>query len=163
MHHFIAIAALATLLAAGHAAAQGASVGFDAGERDADTPVEVTAERLDVNQTEGTAIFTGNVVVVQGDLRMTADRVRVEYGTTEPREIERIYAFDNVILISPTEMAEGEEAVYEVATQIVVMTGDVLLTQDLSVVSGDTLTIDLDTGGGVVEGNVRTLLRTGGN
>jgi lipopolysaccharide export system protein LptA len=76
----------------------------------------VTADRLDVNQTDGTAIFTGNVVVVQGELTLTAARVRVEYGETEPREIERIYAFDNVVLVSPTEAAEGDEAVYEVAT-----------------------------------------------
>jgi lipopolysaccharide export system protein LptA len=155
-------AALILLFAAGSALAQ-ASVGFDTGDRDAETPVEVTADRLDVNQTDGIAVFTGNVVVVQGDLRLTADRVRVEYGLTEPREIERIHAFDNVILVSPTEMAEGAEAVYQLATDTIVMTGDVILTQELNVVSGDTLTIDLETGSGIVEGRVRTLLRTGGN
>ena len=153
-------AALALLLATGAAHAQ-ASVGFDTGDRDPDAPVEVTADRLDVNQTDGTAIFTGNVVVVQGDLRMTADRVRVEYGETTPREIARIHAFDNVTLVSPTETAEGAEAVYEVASETVVMTGDVVLTQELNVVSGEMLTIDLVTGEGVVEGRVRTLLRTG--
>lgn len=163
MHLLFGPAAFALLLAAGPALGQGANIGFDTGERDATTPVEVTAERLDVNQTDGTAVFTGNVVVVQGDLRLSADRVRVEYGDTEPREIQRIHAFDNVILVSPSETAEGQEAVYEVATQTVVMTGDVLLTQELNIVSGDRLTIDLDAGGGVVEGRVRTILRTGGN
>ena len=100
---------------------------------------------------------------LQGDLQLTADRVRVEYGDSEPREIERIHAFDNVTLISPTEAAEGQEAVYEVATQTVVMTGDVVLTQELNAVSGDRLVIDLETGAGVVEGRVRTVLRSGGN
>jgi lipopolysaccharide export system protein LptA len=161
VHHPKGIAALALILAAGAALAQ-TSVGFDAGDRDPDEPVEVTADRLDVNQTDGTAVFTGNVVVVQGDLTLTADRVRVEYGETQPREIERIFAFDNVVLVSPTETAEGAEAVYERATETVVMIGDVVLTQELNVVSGDVLTIDLVTGEGVVEGRVRTLLRTGG-
>jgi lipopolysaccharide export system protein LptA len=43
------------------------------------------------------------------------------------------------------------------------MTGNVLLTQELNAVSGDRLSIDLETGTGVVEGRVRTVLRSGGN
>lgn len=156
-----AIAALA--LTAGAAVAQGANVSFGTQPHDSDQPVEVTADRLDVNQTDGTATFAGNVVVVQGELTLTAARVLVEYGDTEPREIERIHAFDDVTLISPTEKAEGDEAVYEVTSRSVLMTGNVLLTQELNVVSGERLTIDLDTGTGVVEGRVRTILRSGGN
>lgn len=159
----LASAALALVLAAGPALSQGANVAFGTGARDPDAPVEVTADRLDIDQTAGTAIFEGNVVVVQGGLQLTADRVRVEYGDSEPREIARIHAFDNVTLVSPTEAAEGQEAVYEVATQTVVMTGEVLLTQELNAVSGDRLVIDLATGAGVVEGRVRTVLRTGGD
>jgi lipopolysaccharide export system protein LptA len=159
--HPFAAAVVALALQAGAAAAQQANVAFDAAEHDTTQPVEVTADRLDLDQTDGTAIFTGNVVVVQGDLTLTAGRVRVEYGQTEPREIERIHAFDNVVLVSPTEAAEGDEAVYEVASREVLLTGNVLLTQELNAVSGDRLTIDLDTGTGVVEGRVRTILRSG--
>jgi lipopolysaccharide export system protein LptA len=153
----------AFLLMTSPAFAQGASVAFGTDEYDPDQPVEVTADRLDVSQTDGTATFEGNVVVVQGELTLTAGRVLVEYGNTEPREIERIHAFDNVVLVSPNETAEGAEAVYEVASRSVVMSGDVLLTQELNVVSGDRLTIDLETGTGLVEGRVRTILRSGGN
>lgn len=162
MTHRIAALIVALSLQAGAATAQQANVSFGTEEHDTTQPVEVTSDRLDVDQTDGTAIFTGNVVVVQGELTLTAERVRVEYGETEPREIERIYAFENVVLVSPTEAAEGDEAVYEVATRTVLMTGNVLLTQELNAVSGDTLTIDLDTGTGVVEGRVRTILRSGG-
>ena len=162
MTHRIAALIVALSLQAGAATAQQANVSFGTEEHDTTQPVEVTSDRLDVDQTDGTAIFTGNVVVVQGELTLTAERVRVEYGETEPREIERIYAFANVVLVSPTEAAEGDEAVYEVATRTVLMTGNVLLTQELNAVSGDTLTIDLDTGTGVVEGRVRTILRSGG-
>ena len=158
---FVVLVAL--LLMANAAAAQSANVSFGTEQHNADQPVEVTADRLDVNQTDGTATFEGNVVVVQGELTLTAGRVLVEYGTTQPREIERIHAFGNVVLVSPTEAAEGDEAVYEVASRSVVMTGNVLLTQELNVVSGEKLTIDLDTGTGLVEGRVRTILRSGGN
>jgi lipopolysaccharide export system protein LptA len=148
---------------AGPVAAQEANVAFGTEPHDSTQPVEVTADRLDVNQTDGTATFTGNVVVVQGELTLTAGRVLVEYGESEPREIERILAYENVTLVSPTEAAEGDEAIYEVASRSVVMTGNVLLTQELNAVTGERLTIDLDTGTGVVEGRVRTILRSGGD
>jgi lipopolysaccharide export system protein LptA len=150
----------ATFLLGPPALAQGANVSFGSEEHDSTQPVEVTSDRLDIDQTGGTAVFIGNVIVVQGDLTLTADRVRVEYGQAEPREIERIFATGNVTLVSPTEAAEGDEAVYEVATRSVVMTGDVLLTQSLNAVAGERLTIDLETGTGVVEGRVRTVLRS---
>jgi lipopolysaccharide export system protein LptA len=157
----ISVTAL-TLLLAVPALGQGASISFGTEEHDSTQPVEVTSDRLDIDQTTGTALFSGNVVVVQGELTLTADSVRVEYGDTEPREIERIFAFGGVTLVSPTEAAEGDEAIYDVATRSVVMTGEVLLTQTLNAVSGDRLTIDLETGTGVVEGRVRTVLRQGG-
>jgi lipopolysaccharide export system protein LptA len=47
-----------------------------------------------------------------------------------------------------------------VATRSVVMTGNVLLTQTLNAISGERLTINLDTGTGLVEGRVRTVLRS---
>jgi len=147
---FNAIAA--ALLLAAPTLAQGANVSFGSEDHDSTQPVEVTSDRLDIDQTSGTAVFTGNVIVVQGELTLTA----------EPREIERIFAFDNVTLVSPTEAAEGDEAIYEVTTRSVVMTGDVLLTQALNAVSGDRLTIDLETGTGLVEGRVRTVLRSEG-
>lgn len=162
MNRPLAALLVALVLPAAHATAQQANVSFGTQDHDTTQPVEVTSDRLDVDQTDGTAIFTGNVVVVQGELTLTAERVRVEYGDTEPREIERIYAFENVVLVSPTEAAEGDEAVYEVATREVLMTGNVLLTQELNAVSGERLTINLDTGTGVVEGRVRTILRSAG-
>ncbi len=143
--------------------AQEASIAFGSADHDPSEPIEVTSDRLSVDQTDGSAVFTGSVVVVQGDLRLTADRVEVEYTEAEPREIERMLAFDNVVMVRGEEAAEGAEAVYTLADQIVVMTGDVLLTQEQSAISGDRLTVQLDDGTGVMEGSVRTILRTGGN
>jgi lipopolysaccharide export system protein LptA len=59
--------------------------------------------------------------------------------------------------------AEGDEAIYTLADRVVVMTGDVLLTQEQSAISGEVLTVQLDDGTGVMEGRVRTILQTGGN
>jgi len=50
-----------------------------------------------------------------------------------------------------------------VTTGRLVMTGDVLLTQGASVMSGQKLDVDLKTGVGRMDGRVRTILQPGGN
>lgn len=126
---------------------------------DAKAPVEVTADSLAVNQTDGTATFTGNVLVVQGGMRLKAAVVNVEYDPQDRSKINRMHATGGVTLVSPAEAAEGKEAVYDVAASSVVMTGDVLLTQGQNVMSGQKLTVDLKTGTGQMDGRVRTVLQ----
>ena len=61
--------ALACALAAPlGAAAQQATVAFGGLKQDTSLPVEVQADTLAVNQADGTAVFTGNVLVVGGRL-----------------------------------------------------------------------------------------------
>ena len=138
--------------------AQGTSVAFGGMKADPTLPVEVTSDSLSVNRTDGTALFTGNVVVSQGKLRLTAGEVRVEYAAGGSGRVERMKATGGVTLVSATEAAEAREALYSVASGTVVMTGDVLLTQGANAMRGQTLTVDLTAGTGRMEGRVRTML-----
>lgn len=47
---------------------------------DPSAPVEVTADNLNVDQDTGSAVFSGNVVIGQGDLRLSAPSVQVTYA-----------------------------------------------------------------------------------
>ena len=143
--------------------AQGAAVSFGGIKSDTSQPVEVTSDQLAVNQTDGTALFTGNVVVIQGDLRMAAETVRVEYAKDDTSKVERILASGGVTLASATEAAEGSEAVYSVASGEIVMTGDVLLTQNGGTIAGQKLIVDLETGTGRMDGRVKTVLQPKAN
>lgn len=143
--------------------AQGGAVAFGGLKGDSTLPVEVTSDTLTVRQPDGEAVFEGNVIVIQGDLRMTAPEVRVYYVEGDTTEIERVHALRGVTIVSPTEAAEGKEAVYTIAKGEVVMTGDVLLTQGTSTINGQKMVIDLNTGKGVMEGRVKTVLTPGAN
>jgi lipopolysaccharide export system protein LptA len=155
---------LLCLLAAAPVAAhaQGASVAFGGLKQDTSQPVEISADQLAVNQADGTATFSGNVLVGQGQMRLSAGSVRVEYGA-DGKAIERLHATGGVTLASGAEAAEAREAVYTIASGQVVMTGDVMLTQGQSALSGQKLVIDLKAGTGVVEGRVQTIFVPGGN
>lgn len=145
------------------ALAQGTGVALGGFGYDSDLPVEITADALDVNQEDGSATFEGNVVIGQSEMRMSAGKVVVEYGEDEAGEtqIKRLVASGGVTLVSAKEAAEADNAIYSVIDGIIVLSGNVLVTQGPTAISGDKLTVNLETGDGSVEGNVRTLLNTG--
>ena len=146
--------------------AQGAQVAFGGLKQDTSLPVEVTADELRVNQADGTAIFTGNVLIGQGEMRLSANRVQVEYATAngEPSgDIQRMHATGDVVLVNGGEAAEAKEAVYTLASGAIVMTGDVILTQGQSALSGERLVVDLKAGTGQMEGRVKTIFQPGAN
>ncbi|MEI4471977.1 LptA/OstA family protein [Frigidibacter sp. MR17.24] len=144
---------------------QGTSVQMSGLKQDPDEPVEVTSDALSVDQNAGLATFTGNVIVVQGTMRMTAPKAVVTYmrgPDGKPiSQIDRIDATDGVTLTTPTEAAEGREAVYRPETGEIVMTTDVLLTQGPNSVAGQRLTVDVDTGTGLMSGGrVRSVFQS---
>ena len=91
MTHFQALALLAAMFIGTVAFAQGTNVAFGAIKQDTDAPVEVTADELAVDQATGQATFTGNVVIGQGEMRLSAPRVLVVY-TEGQTGIERMEA-----------------------------------------------------------------------
>ena len=150
---------LALLLSAAAASAQQA-VGFGAGQFDRSAPVEVAADSLEVDQASGRAVLTGNVVVAQDAMRLSADRVEVLYaGEGAARRIDRVVATGDVIIVAGDDAAEGREAVYELGSGRIRMAGDVLVTQGGTTLAGDRLSVDLTTGSGTVTGRVRTTLQ----
>jgi lipopolysaccharide export system protein LptA len=144
------------------ALAQGATVSFGGLTADTTLPVEVTAENLEVNQADGSATFAGNVLVKQGEMRMQAGQIRVEYDQTG-KEIYRLHASGGVLLVNATDAAEASEAVYTIASGEVVLKGKVLMTQGQTAIKGQTLIINLKTGTGRMEGGVTTTFTPGGN
>lgn len=160
------VTALVTVLGIGCAGAlpafaQDSSGPFGGFKHDSTSPIEITADSLEVRQAEEIAIFAGNVVAGQDTLRLTADRVEVSYdeqaSDSETGAIKLLVAEGDVFLSNGTETAQGDSARYDVEAAMITMTGDVTLTQGRNVISGDRLTIDLESGRGRVEGRVKTI------
>ena len=156
MLKILTMLALALGLATISAEAQQANIAFGGMKQDTSLPVSLDADTLAINNADGTALFTGNVIVAQGEMRLTADEVRVEY-TPSGGGIKTLHATGGVTLINATDAAEAKEAVYTIDSGTVVMTGDVLLTQGANAISGQKLVINLKAGTGVMEGRVQTV------
>jgi lipopolysaccharide export system protein LptA len=142
--------------------AQEAKIAFGGLKQDTTLPVEVQADQLAVNNADGTAVFTGNVLVGQGEMRLAASEVKVKYAA-DGKSIDQLLATGGVTISNLADAAEAREAVYTIDSGVVVMTGDVLLTQGASAIAGQKLTIDLKAGTGIMEGRVSTTFVPGGN
>lgn len=145
------------------ALAQGASIALGSSDFDKTQPVEVTADSLSVDQQNGRAVFSGNVLVVQGAVRLSAGKVQVEYAQTDgtPTGIARLLASGGVTFVTASDAVEAKEATYSVENGTVRLSGDVLLTQGVNAIAGDSLSINLESGSGTMEGRVRTIINTG--
>ncbi|MEL6838929.1 MAG: LptA/OstA family protein [Pseudomonadota bacterium] len=129
---------------------------------DTSAAIEVTADSLAVDQDTGSAVFQGNVIIGQGDLRLSAGTVEVIY-VAESSEIARLMATEGVTFVTATEAAEAQSADYNVANGLLTLTGDVLLTQGASAISAEKMIINVSDGTASMEGRVRTVLQQGDN
>ena len=146
--------------------AQGAQVPFGGLQHDSSLPVEIVADQLTVDQSDGAVMFVGNVVIGQGDMRMTADEMTVSYSAGDDGDtgrIERIVAKGNVVLVNGAEAAQAQSAEYSIDDGVVVLVGDVIMTQGQNALSSARMVINLTDGTARMEGRVRTILQSGSN
>lgn len=120
------------------------------------SPVDVEADRIEVQDRADRAIFSGNVVARQGNMTMTAARLTVAYTDTSGVDVQRLEASGGVTLRTPGETARGNFAIYDVNRRLVTMTGAVHLTQGQNRVQGGRLTLDLNTSRAVMDGGGST-------
>jgi lipopolysaccharide export system protein LptA len=163
MSRFVHILLLTALTLLG-APALGQEVAISLGQslRLDGSAIEVSADSLEVDQTTGSSVFSGNVIASQGDMRIEAGHLRLDYSEgTRPgsRRIETLTASGGVIMATPSEAIEGREGVYSISTQTLEMIGDVVLVQGPNMLSGERFVVDLQTGNGRMIGRVRTIIR----
>lgn len=158
----LALILLMPLLIAGPLFAQDTQIRFGQSLRLQGSSIEVTADNLTVDQTSGATEFSGNVLAVQGELRITAAALRLEYAPgaqAGTQRIARIVASGDVTMVTPDEAIEGQTIVYSLESQTLELTGNVLLVQGTNMLSGERFVADLRTGAGSMSGRVRTIIR----
>jgi lipopolysaccharide export system protein LptA len=179
----LAVALLALALVAGVPAhAQSVTGAFKDFSGHSKAPVKIEADRLEVRESDHDAIFTGKVVVLQGQSTLRAKKLTIEYAepakpgapaapakkgaddatpvtaaaATQPkgsaarlpttsRDIRRLIADGNIVVTSSDQRATGNHGVFDMASNTVTLTGNVVLTQGGNVLRGDRLSVDLTT------------------
>ncbi|MEQ8387863.1 MAG: LptA/OstA family protein [Alphaproteobacteria bacterium] len=109
----------------------------------------VTAEdSLEYWQARQMAVARGDGTAVRDGRTLSAEVLVSFFRKTEAGEtvLERIEAFDNVVVNTDQDRAAGNRGVYDTASGVAHLYGDVVLTRGKSRLSGEYGTIDLDSG-----------------
>jgi lipopolysaccharide export system protein LptA len=125
-------------------------------------PVDVTADRIEVQDRADRAIFAGNVHVTQAELTLDTPRLTVAYSGGASVQIRRLDAAGGVVVKSPSETARGDFGIYDLDRKLITLIGNVELNRQNDRVSGARLVIDLDSGRAVVDGGPPGVNQSGG-
>lgn len=143
-------------------------------------PIKIDADRLDVFDKEQRAVFTGNVIAVQGETTIRCTIMTVFYEQQKGQgaapkpatpsqgdsAIKKIDCTGPVTVVSKDQVATGDNATFDRAGNKVIMTGNVALSQCQNVTRGEKLVYDLNTGianvDSAVGGRVKALFVPGG-
>jgi lipopolysaccharide export system protein LptA len=162
-----------------------ASTPFQGFQQNNKEPIRIESISLEVRDKERIATFIDNVKLVQGDTTLECRRLVVYYDE-EPapastkgkpqakstlmsgpadggqQQIRRLEAKGGVVVTQKDQVATGDHGVYEMKTNSIVLTGNVVMTRGQDVVSGDKLYVDMTTGLYRVESKAPTPGQGGG-
>jgi lipopolysaccharide export system protein LptA len=129
---------------------------------DANAPVDVSADRIEVQDRADRAIFLGDVHVRQGNLTLDTQRLTVAYASAGGIQIQRLDASGGVVVKSPSETARGDFGVYDLDRKLITLVGAVRLNRGGSQILGSRLVIDLNSGRAVIDGGPGGIAQSGG-
>lgn len=134
-------------------------------------PIKIDADKLEMRDKDGMAIFTGNVSVVQGDALLKSGKMIVYYNKDAQKQggdaaaapaggaaglsssgIDHLEISGKVYLKSGVQVATGDDGTYDGKSQVMVLRGQkVVLTDGDNVATGCKLTAHMDTGKAFLE------------
>jgi lipopolysaccharide export system protein LptA len=117
----------------------------EAGALGGKDPIKITGDKFVIDDAQKTATFTGNVVVLRTKLTVWGNKVVVEYGTGGPSDIKSFTARGNVRIKTPDQDATGQTAVYDPSTQLLHLTGNVIVVNASGTVGSPELVVNLVT------------------
>jgi lipopolysaccharide export system protein LptA len=116
--------------------------GLGFGSHDNNAPINVSSDSFVGDLANKIGTYIGNVIVIQGDMRLRADQVKVHVAQGKPTHIE---AIGKVVVSAPNGTATGDNGVYELTPRTITMTGHVVLTKEKDVMRGTKLVMDMNT------------------
>lgn len=112
------------------------------GSHNSNAPINISSDNFVGDLASKIGTYIGNVLVIQGDMRMRADQVKVNVVQGKPTRME---ATGKVVVNAPNGTASGDNGVYEMGPRTITMTGHVVLTKEKDVMRGTKLVMDMNT------------------
>ena len=137
---------LLLLAGSGAALAQGKAKTVESG------PIKVTGDTFIIDEGNGNATFSGNVEIVRAGLTVWAQKVVIDYGAGGVEDVQTMVATGKVRLKTKDQDATGDRATFDPNTQLLHMTGNVVVVNSTGTLTGPSLTVNLADNSTVFEG-----------
>ncbi len=98
-------------------------------------PVVINADKLEYNNKEKLAVYSGNVDVKKGKFNLKADIVKIYLD--EKGDVSKIYAIGNVYFQQENKWGKAKEGEYYKDKNLIILKGSAEVHQDKNVVEGD--------------------------
>src|SRR6266705_2700607 len=106
--------------------------GFELNKKD---PIYITADWMEVDQNKNTITYKGRVVTIQADMTMRSEAL-IAYYDPETKQMRQIVAEGKVNATQGNRVATGEKAVFDDKSKTVTLTGNPVMRQGNSQVTG---------------------------
>ena len=141
------LAATAALLGLQQLAAQAIA------DHNSNAPVDFAADRIELQDRQNRVVLSGDVVIRQAGLTLTAANTIINYTDAGTLQIQRITATGGVNVTRGNEAVRGNVAVYDFNRRIITVSGAVGIDRGSDRLRGGNLVIDLRSGRSAIEGS----------
>jgi len=113
-----------------------------------DQPYEITSENMFIEREQKTIGFSGNVILKQGSAYLTADQVELFFDNSFNQEgFYKMLASGNILIKNNDSTSiTGNLATYNVSNEKIIMTENVVLKNQMSMIKGNKLILDINSG-----------------
>jgi lipopolysaccharide export system protein LptA len=118
-------------------------------------PIYITADWMEVDQTKNTITYKGRVVTVQADMTMRSETLTAYYDP-QMKQMSQIVAEGKVNATQGNRIATGDKAVFDDKAKTVTLTGNPVMRQGNSQVTGTKVVYFMEQDRAVAEGDGKT-------
>ncbi|MFL2815454.1 MAG: LptA/OstA family protein [Alphaproteobacteria bacterium] len=113
-----------------------------------DEPYEITSENMFIEREQKTIGFSGNVILKQGAAYLTADQIELFFDNNFNQEgFYKMLASGNILIKNNDSTSiTGNLATYNVSDEKIIMTENVILKNQMSMIKGNKLILDINSG-----------------
>ena len=121
-------------------------------------PIYITADWMEFDQIKNTITYKGRVVTTQGDMTVRSETLTADYNP-DMKQIKQIVAEGKVNATQGNRVATGEKAVFDDQAKTLTLTGDPIMRQGNSQISGSRVIYFVEQDRAVVEGDDKIRVR----